>query len=335
MHTSDPLIAGSACVIVTQCAATLSTTPHALLPIILMGLTQLIALLILWWLVRDPERFQQGRWRLCAYAAALFAVFAPSSTEALMKWIWLPRCGTATNAIASSNADLVLERGLTTVLASLIFARLLQSIAHDNSAARQKLPSRTSVAALACMVYLPGWLIANVLLDDNSVKPWCERLTSSGLNAGAQIFADIISGPMEEFAYTGFALVLLAGCRWRIAAAGVAVNVVMRTLGHLYYADHHTLAWWALWVLVWSGGPLSLALWTIWRARQAQLSTRRLTLTYTVTVVATHSLTDLLGLKAIAILWVVLLSATYFAAIFYHAHRPFHWLVERHVSDPA
>lgn len=333
MHTSDRLIAGAACVIVTQCAATLSRTSHALLPVILVGSTQLIALFILWRLVTNPERFHQDRWRLCAYAAALSAVFTSADTHGLVKWIWLPRCETATNAIASSNADLVLERGLTTVLATLIFARLLQSAPNDNSAARQKLPSRISVAALASIVYLAGWLIANALLERNGVKPWCERLTSSDLNAGAQIFADIISGPMEEFAFTGFALILLAGCRWRVVAAGVAVNVVMRMLGHLYYADHHTLAWWVLWVLMWSGGPLSLALWVIWRTRQAQIPTRRLILTYTLTVVATHSLTNLLGQNASSLLWATLLVTTYFSAIFSRARRPFHWLFERRVSD--
>jgi hypothetical protein len=111
---------------------------------------------------------------------------------------------------------------------------------------------------------------------------------------------DLMAGPQEEIVFTGIALLLLAGCGWRLQCAAIAASAAARGSLHLYYADHRTVWAWMLWAAVWSGGGLLLAFIASRIADQVNIGRRFFAIIYTAGIVVAQSLCDMAHLPFLA-----------------------------------
>lgn len=314
----------AACVAVIQCALPLTLSPNTASAS--RTLARLAALLTARQLIANTSHPRTDAPRLAAYAAALFAIF-PAYPRAITQWVQLTPCATAPNAITIDSLDLVVDRALTAALAAVIFCALLPSIEQRSTTVGHRIPGPTSISFMAALIYLGCWSVATWMRNSTHMEPWCERITDADLTSSARTFAKAASGPVEEFAFTGFALLLLIRCRWPTIAAGAVINVVTRTALHLYYADHHTVGLWALWVLLWSGCPLLIAFAVGRRALRAGMPARQLVVVYTLTAVAAHSFCDLSSTRTIALALLALALTAAPSLLISPSRGPLFWLV--------
>lgn len=247
--------------------------------------------------------------KVLAYTAGLFAVFGPAMVGGVIKWVRLPDCRDASNAIASGGFDVV-DRVLTAVIAGLVLAALLHAREKQENEPVSRVPSVWSVALLAAMlVFFCNFASTSYRLVA-SVKPWCEGITGSALPSGVGTAVSVVSGFQEELAFTGFALALFLSSRWRTVAVVVAINVLCRFVLHLYYADHHSVGWWLGWVVIWSGGGLVTAVAVGRQALNRGMPTTSLVAAYSISTAVAHSAYNLSPAILKLITWPFLLAVS-------------------------
>jgi hypothetical protein len=111
----------------------------------------------------------------------------------------------------------------------------------------------------------------------------------------AQIAMSAVSGFEEELVFTGIPVALFALSRWPAMTAAVALNVLARSILHLYYTEHATTLWWVGWVGIWSGAALVIGLLVTRLAQSRGMPAARCVLSYALTTAAAHSLFNLVG----------------------------------------
>ncbi|OMC51899.1 hypothetical protein A5742_17305 [Mycolicibacterium fortuitum] len=242
-----------------------------------------------WWAVHRISRGSGGDGlKILAYTGGLFAVFGPAMVGGVIKWVRLPDCADASNAIASGGLDVV-DRLLTAVIAGLVLAALLHARVKQENESVFHVPSGWSVALLAVMfAFFCNFASLSYRLVA-SVEPWCEGITGSALPSGVGTAVSVVSGFQEEFAFTGFALALFLSSRWHTLGVVVAINMLCRFVLHMYYADHQSVWWWLGWVVIWSGGGLVAAIAVGRQALNRSMPTTSLVAAYSIGAAVAHS----------------------------------------------
>lgn len=230
--------------------------------------------------------------KLLMYAAALFAVFGSKLVWSLHDWVWRSNCETP--------ADLArvvepVDRILAAMIAALILSAILVASRIDRCEVERQ-PRAWSVGLVSGWVFSLSFVIGQVYLTHFEIRPWCTALTNSALPVPSQLANAAVSGFEEELVFTGIPVALFALSRWSAMASAVALNVLARSILHLYYTEQAATLWWVGWVGIWSGAALIIALLVTRLAQSRGMSAAGCVLAYALTTAATHSLFNLVGL---------------------------------------
>lgn len=219
---------------------------------------------------------------LLLYVAALVAVAAPSFVPMVRLLIMDPVCSTM--GAFSTRGELV-DRGLTVLLASLLFGAVATALYGGAGTSGDRAPStvrrrlRRGVLLVggAMLAYQAARFASHFVEAAADAIPgaWtsCVRATASGISdLPLTVGIDLVSGFEEEIAFTGIALLVLGRApRARSAAQFAVVGALLRAVMHFYYTVE--APWWSFlsviaWTLAWSALTL-LGCYLVLRLTQA------------------------------------------------------------------
>lgn len=228
--------------------------------------------------------------RAAAYIVSLVAVFGHILLTAIPALIG-PECGSFAVNIAS--------RGCHIAAAAFIFATVLTVTQADYPRGQVRAPRPLMMSAVggAAAVFL-GFLAAQTFKQCAGLTPWCPADTLEALPHSAQMDLSVEAGAEEELVFTGVAVALALSGTLTARVVIFTANVVLRAMGHWYYANLHTLLAWSLWAAIWSGITVVGAFLIVRRAANSGVSTWAAVLACMVGVVVAHSLWDVAGVAA-------------------------------------
>ncbi len=271
------------------------------------------------------ELFAGAGAKLLMYAAALCAVFGSKLTWSVVDWLWPAACKAPTVLAPALDP---LDRILAAAIAALILSAILVAT-RINQCEVDRRPRAWSVALIAGLAFAFPFLLGQEYLRRLGIEPWCDALTNDALPSPFRLANEVVSGFEEEIAFTGIPVALLAFSRWPALAAAVAVNVLARSILHLYYTEQATSLWWVGWVAIWSGAVLIVALLAGRQAISMGMPVDRFVVAYTVTAAATHSVSNLVGVAGNWLLACGLMVAVVVCVTLPKRRNPLWWLEGR------